>query len=65
MEIDIRGGIGSNAREYASTGQGFSNPHNGTRGRFVTEVLIEPLNITNTDILEKLKAINDEVTSRK
>jgi curved DNA-binding protein len=65
MEIDIRGGVGSNAREYASAGQGFSNPHNGTRGRFVTEVIIEPLNINNPDILNKLRAINDEITSRK
>jgi curved DNA-binding protein len=65
MEIDIRGGVGSTSREYASTGQGFSNPHNGTRGRFVTEVIIEPLTVTNPDILKKLKAINDEITSRR
>jgi curved DNA-binding protein len=65
MEIDIRGGVGSDSREYASAGQGFSNPHNGTRGRFVTEVIIESLTINNPDILNKLRAINDEITSRK
>ena len=65
MEIDIRGGVGSDPREYASAGQGFSNPHNGIRGRFVTEIIIEPLNITNPEILKQLKAINDEITFRK
>jgi curved DNA-binding protein len=64
MEIDIRGGVGSIGREYASAGQGFANPHNGTRGRFVTEVVIESLDITDPAIIGKLKTINDELNNR-
>lgn len=65
MDIDIRGGVSSEGREYASAGQGFTNPHTGYRGRFVTEVVIDTLNITDPEIINKLVEINNLIKSPK
>ena len=59
-EIDIRAGIESGV-EFASAGYGFSNPHNGRKGRFIVVVKIKTPNITDPVLLEKLRQINDEI----
>lgn len=62
-EIDIRAGVESGV-EYASAGFGFSNPHNGIKGRFVIVVNIRTPIVTDPDIVSRLRQINDEINSR-
>lgn len=62
-EIEIRPGIESGI-EYASAGHGFQNPHNGRKGKFVIVVNIRTPKVTDPTIIEKLKALNDEINSR-
>lgn len=62
-EIDIRAGIETGA-EFASLGHGFENPHRGGKGRFVVVVKIRTPNITNPDIVNRLRQINDEINYR-
>lgn len=63
MTLDIRAGV-ETGTEFASTGQGFPNPHNQTRGRFVSVVKIKTPIISDPTIIQKLKDINDEINSR-
>jgi curved DNA-binding protein len=60
MEIDIRAGVESGA-EYAANGLGFSNPHSGRKGRFVSVVRIKTPNISNPDIISRLRQLNEEI----
>lgn len=62
-EIDIRAGVESGV-EFASAGHGFPNPHRGGKGRFVVVVKIRTPNITNPDIINRLRQINDEINYR-
>lgn len=62
-EIDIRAGVETGI-EYASQGFGFSNPRTGSKGRFVIAVNIRTPAISDNDIIQKLKAINDEISLR-
>lgn len=62
-ELDIRAGV-EHGTEFASAGGGFTNPHNGLRGRFVTVVQIKTPVITDPQLIEKLKQINNEISSR-
>lgn len=63
-ELDIRAGVETGI-EFASPGHGFSNPHTGLKGRFVTVVKIQTPKITNPAIVERLRKLNDEITSGK
>lgn len=62
-DIDIRPGIESGI-EYASAGHGFQNPHTGRKGKFVIVVVIRTPKITDPALIEKLKDINNEISSR-
>jgi len=62
-EIDIRPGVETGV-EYASQNFGFSDPRTGQRGRFVIAVNIRTPNITDPDIVRRLKEINDEISIR-
>jgi curved DNA-binding protein len=62
--IDIRAGIESGA-EFASGGHGFPNVHNGRRGRFITLIKIKTPAITDPDLIQKLKDLNDQINSPK
>jgi curved DNA-binding protein len=59
-DIDIRAGIESGA-EFASAGHGFTNPHNGQRGRFVTVINIKTPLITDPNIIQQLKDIQNAI----
>lgn len=59
-EIEIRSGIETGV-EFASPGHGFSNPHTGGKGRFVTVINIRTPSITDPAIIQKLKDIQDEI----
>jgi len=63
-EIDIRPGVETGI-EFASPGHGFTNPHTGLKGRFVTVIRIQTPRVTDPTLIEKLKQINDEITSGK
>lgn len=63
LPIDIRPGV-MHDTEFASNGQGFSNPHSGQKGRFVTQIKIATPVITDPTLIEKLKQLNDEINSR-
>lgn len=63
-EIEIRAGVESGV-EYASAGLGFSNPHaQGHKGRFVIVVNIKTPSITDPIIVQRLKQLNAEISSR-
>lgn len=62
-EVEIRPGIETGV-EYASSGSGFQNPHNGRRGKFIIVVSIRTPKITDQSLIDKLKSINDEISSR-
>lgn len=60
MELDIRSGVETGV-EFASHNQGFTNVNNGRKGRFVTVVKIKSTSITDPDIIDQLKKINDSL----
>ena len=62
-EIDIRPGVETGV-EYASHGYGFINPRTNIKGRFVIVVNIRTPVISDPDIINRLKAINDEISIR-
>jgi curved DNA-binding protein len=63
MPIDIRPGVGAGT-EFASSGQGFTNPHSGHKGRFVIVVNIKTPPVTDLDLVARLRQLNDEINSR-
>ena len=63
MELDIRPGVDSGT-EFASAGQGFSNPHTNNRGRFVTIVNIRNPSVTNPNLVARLQQINNEINNQ-
>ncbi len=58
--IDLRAGI-THGTEFASHGSGFSNPHNGRKGRFVTVIRIQTPSVTDPEIIAKLKELDDQI----
>lgn len=60
LDLDIRGGVETGA-EFAAGGNGFPNPHNGRKGRFVSVINIQTPTITDPALVAKLKQINDEI----
>ena len=63
MTLEIRPGV-ETGTEFASHGQGFRNPHSGAKGRFVSVVQIRTPSITDSDLVNKLKQINDEINTK-
>ena len=63
MMLDIRAGV-ETGTEFAQSGGGFTNVNSGRKGRFVSVVKIKTPAITEPELLEKLKQINDEINSR-
>ena len=64
MDLEIRPGVESGT-EYASNGNGFTNPHTHRKGRFVSVVNISTPVITDANILAQLKDINDKISTSK
>ena len=62
-EIDIRPGVESGV-EYASAGAGFSNLQTNRKGRFVILINIRTPNITDADLIAKLKELNVLISQR-
>ncbi len=62
-DVHIRAGV-ETGTEYASNGFGFSNPHNGNKGRFVISIKIQTPTIVDADLVQKLKDIQDEISRR-
>ena len=60
MEIEIRAGVEAGT-EYAAGGGGFTSPHTGRRGRFVSVVRIKTPNIEDPGLIARLKALNEEI----
>jgi DnaJ-class molecular chaperone len=63
MDLDIRPGVDPGT-EFASHGQGFSNPHTNNKGRFVTIVNIRTPSITNPNLISRLQQINNEINNQ-
>lgn len=63
MDLDLKPGVESGA-EYASAGNGFKNPHTGRAGRFVTVVKIQTPVITDKNILDQLRKLNEEIAKK-
>ena len=62
MEVEIRAGVEAGT-EYAADGGGFTSPHTGRRGRFVSVVRIKTPHISNPDIIARLKQLNEEISN--
>ena len=62
-EIDIRPGVESGT-EYASAGTGFSNLQTNRRGRFVIIIKIRTPNITDPDLITRLRQLDAEINQR-
>ena len=62
LELDIKAGTEAGT-EYAAAGNGFPNPHNGRRGRFVTVINIRTPVIKDPAILVRLKQLNDDINN--
>lgn len=63
VSLVLRAGVESGT-EFASTNGGFSNPHTGNKGRFVTVVKIRTPAITDPMLVEKLKQIDNEINKK-
>lgn len=63
MDLEIRAGVEAGT-EYAQGGAGFPNPHSGRKGRFVSVVNIKTPRVTDPILVEKLRQLNDEISSR-
>jgi len=63
MDIEIRPGVTSGT-EFASGGLGFTNPHNGIKGRFISVVNIKTPAITDQDLIARLRQLNDEINQK-
>lgn len=64
LDLEIRAGVESGT-EYASNGNGFINPHNQRKGRFVSIINIQTPAITDPEIIAQLKALNDKISASK
>jgi curved DNA-binding protein len=62
MDLDIRPGVDSGT-EFASVGQGFSNPHTNNKGRFVTVINLRTPSVTNPNLVARLRQINNEINN--
>lgn len=62
-EIEIRPGVETGV-EYASAGFGFSNIHNGRKGRFVILVNIKTPIVKDPELIAKLKELNVLISQR-
>lgn len=60
LSFNINPGV-ETGTEYASSGMGFPNIHNGNRGRFVAIVKIKTPAVTNPIFVEELKKLNDAI----
>ena len=60
IDIEIRPGVESGV-EYASTGKGFHNVNNRTKGRFVTVVKVKGISVTDPDLARRLRLLQDEI----
>ena len=62
--VEIRAGV-ETGTEYASNGFGFSNPHTGSKGRFVIMVKIKTPAITDPAIVAQLKDVSELISNSK
>lgn len=63
LDLEIRAGVESGT-EYASGGNGFINPHSGNKGRFVSVVNIKTPRVSNPDLINRLRQLNDEINQK-
>lgn len=63
MNLDLRPGVETGA-EFASNGHGFTNVQTGRKGRFVSSIRIKTPTVTDPDIVNKLKDIDAQISSR-
>jgi len=61
LSFDIRPGV-TDGTEYASNGMGFTNVHNGVKGRLVAVVKIKTPAVTNPLFVEELRKLNDAIS---
>lgn len=62
-DIEIRPGVESGT-EYAVHGHGFSNNHTKGKGRFVSVIQIRTPAVTDPDLVQRLKQINNEISKK-
>ena len=60
MDLEIRPGVTSGT-EFASAGNGFTNPHSSQKGRFVTVVNIKTPAVTDADLVQRLRKLQNDI----
>lgn len=61
LSFDIRPGV-TEGSEYASHGMGFTNVHNGIKGRLVAVIKIKTPAVTNPLLVAELQRLNDAIS---
>jgi molecular chaperone DnaJ len=61
MDLEIRAGVETGV-EFASMGGGFTNVNTHQRGRFVTQVKVKGFAVTDPNLINQLKIINDAIS---
>jgi curved DNA-binding protein len=64
MQVNVRAGVETGV-EFAKQGAGFKNVRSGHIGRFVTVIKIKSTVITDDNIVNKLKQIQEEINNLK
>jgi curved DNA-binding protein len=62
IDLEIRPGVESGV-EFASGGGGFTNMNTNQRGRFVTVVKVRGVAVTDPELINQLKAINEKLNN--
>ena len=62
-DVHIRPGV-THGTEYASSGQGFSNPHRQSKGKFIITIHINVPAITDNTIIKQLQSIENAISQR-
>lgn len=63
VNLDIRAGV-TTGTEIPTFGQGFTNPSNGQKGKFISVIKIKSIAIHDPAIVAQLKGLNDAISQR-
>jgi DnaJ-class molecular chaperone len=61
LDLEIRAGV-EDGVEFAQGGAGFPNVNHNQRGRFVSVIKIKTPTITDANLVEQLKKLNDAIS---
>lgn len=63
INLEVRPGVETGV-EYAMAGNGFNNLNTHQKGRFVTVIKVSGVSVTDPDLINQLKTINDAISKK-